>query len=324
MTRILVTGVGAIIGYGVLRSLRKANTSFFLVGTDIYADAVGQAWTDAFEQAPLTASDKYKDWIVKIAKQYKINLIIPGIEQDLHFFSANRTLFDEINVKVVLNQQDVIDLSKDKWSVDQELLRLESSMRIPSFLEGTFEYFADTLGLPFILKPRSGYASKGIVYVDGAETFATHSSKLGNILMAQPIIGSKDEEYTVGMFGDGTGKVLASITLQRHLAPDGSTVKAWTKNCDDLNLEVSRLASHFHFLGPTNLQFRRSENGWKLLEINPRFSSSTSLRTAFQYNESLMAVDFYLHGQLITQPALQSGFAIRYIEDVVVYDRNNF
>ena len=61
MTRILVTGVGAIIGYGVLRSLRKANTSFFLVGTDIYADAVGQAWTDAFEQAPLTASDESKD-----------------------------------------------------------------------------------------------------------------------------------------------------------------------------------------------------------------------------------------------------------------------
>ena len=47
MHTVLVTGVGAIIGYGAVRSLRKSRTDVRIVGMDIYPDAVGQVWCDA-------------------------------------------------------------------------------------------------------------------------------------------------------------------------------------------------------------------------------------------------------------------------------------
>ena len=58
----------------------------------------------------------------------------------------------------------------------------------------------------------------------------------------------------------------------------------------------------------------------KLLEINPRISSSTSIRTAFGYNEALMAIQYFLEQQKQTKTKLKSGQAIRYVEDYILFD----
>jgi len=324
VTTVLVTGVGAIIGYGVLRSLRDDGKKLCLIGTDIYPDAVGQAWADHFVLAPLTSSGDYSNWLEETIVKYKVDLVIPGIEQDVHYFSDHRELFDRLAVKSVINNQKLVNLTRDKWLMHEELRRIGSNTRIPSCLEGSFDHLSGTLGLPFILKPRCSYASKGLVKINNQIDFDIFASKLGNDLMAQPVIGSDDEEFTVAVFGDGQGQVLAQIIMQRRLAADGSTSKAWIRQDQSLNDTVSLLCAHFKPIGPTNLQFRRDKEHWKLLEINPRISSTTSIRTAFGYNEAAMCLDFYLANKTITQPKIKPGFSVRYIEDYIVYDRNNF
>ena len=324
MKTVMVTGVGAIIGYGVLRALRIGRKDVRLVGSDIYADAVGQAWTDAFVQAPLTASADYPAWLASTLETHRVDLVIPGIEQDVHFFSARRDLFANAGVKVALNTEALIGLTQDKWLMDQALVAAGSSVRIPTRIDGDFHTLAAEYGLPFILKPRRSYASKGLVRVRREEDFDTHRDRLGAELIAQPCVGSDDQEYTVAVFGSGDGSINASITMRRQLAADGSTAKAWVQAEPTLDAEVAELCRTFRPYGPTNLQFRRTTSGWKLLEINPRVSSSTSLRTAFGYNEAAMIVDHLLDERSIVQPTLRSGFAARFIEDFVVYDRDHF
>ncbi len=320
MTTVLVTGVGAIIGYGLLNSMRQADDSIRLIGVDIYADAVGQEWCDIFVVAPYTSDTSYSSWLVDLIAQYNIDLVIPGIEQDLHYFSDHRDVIEAAGVKVVLNQSALIETTKDKWLSYQALLEIDSEARIDSFLDGGFEELVEQVGLPFMLKPRRGYASKGLVIVRSEADFSAHSERLGADLIAQPLVGDDDHEYTVGVFGDGTGKVCASISLRRRLAIDGSTAKAVVVQHPSLDKVVAELATHFKPIGPTNMQFRKVADGWKLLEINPRISSSTSLRTAFGYNEAKMCLDFFLYGEDVTQPVIRSGSASRYIADRVVYD----
>jgi carbamoyl-phosphate synthase large subunit len=324
MTTVLVTGVGAIIGYGILRSLRQVSRPLRLIGTDIHPDAVGRAWTDGFVQAPLTASPDYLDWMEKTLIDNRVDIVMPGIEQDLYCFAENRPFFKKLRVVVVLNSELLMKLTADKWLMHEELKRIDSTARIPSFLSGDFSILAEKLGTPFLLKPRRSYASKGLVRVATPADFAAYSADLGTRLMAQPVIGSDEEEYTVSIFGDGRGQVNASIALRRRLAPDGSTAKAWVASHPDLDDVVRSLCDHFRPVGPTNLQFRRDNAGWKLLEINPRISSTTSIRAAFGYNESEMCIDHFISGRTIEQPALRLGFAARYIEDKIVYDRDNF
>lgn len=324
MTTILVTGVGAIIGYGILRALRKADKNVRLIGADIYPDAVGQAWTDHFVVAPLTSSNHYQAWLDKTIVENKVDLVIPGIEQDVHYFSNHRDVFGRLSVRVALNDQHIISLTRDKWLMHQELASIDSKVRIASYLSGDFDTLSRMLGLPFILKPRRSYASKGLVRVHTEADFISSARQLGHDLMAQPMIGNDNEEYTVAVFGDGLGDVCASITLQRRLAADGSTGKAWVRQHDGLDEVVTSLCAHFKPIGPTNLQFRKDGENWKLLEINPRISSTTSLRTAFGYNEAEMCVNFYIENKKIIQPEIKSGFAVRYIEDCIIYDRDHF
>ena len=325
MKRVFVTGVGAVIGYGVLRSLRNSEIDLFLLGSDTNSDAAGQYWSDEFVVAPKTSDPSYMDWLCKQLIEHKIDLVIPGIEQDVDFLCQSELSKGGYEGAIALNNKELIDLARDKWVFDMKLVSLKYRGRIESQLTGEYAYLVGELGLPFLLKPRIGYASKGIVLVDSNEVFERYSMHLGFELFAQRYIGREEKEYSVSAFGDGNGKVHAISALNRKLAPDGSTQKAVNCPVSEFVDDIAQLSEWFRPLGPTNFQFRKDDSGvLRLLEINPRISSSTSIRTAFGFNESLFSMDFYLDGKLPTQPDFVDGMASRYLEEVVFSDRNHF
>lgn len=323
MTTVMVTATGAVIGYGILRSLRRMDRPLRLVAADIYPHAAGQLWADEFHQAPLTRSEGYAEWLRERLVASRVDLLIPGFEQDIQRYAEDPGLFDGLSCRVVLNRRPLIALCADKWLMHEQLAALASPVRIPSRIAGDFDELAAAFGVPFLLKPRRGSASKGLVRVDDRAVFETHRAGLGPLYLAQPYVGSADAEYTVGVFGDGRGGIRAAITLQRWLAPDGSTARAIVRREPELDTLVADLCAAFAPIGPTNLQFRRTEQGWKLLEINPRISSSTSIRTGFGYNEAALCVQHYVDGAEVVQPPLRSGCAIRYIEDAFFHDRDH-
>jgi carbamoyl-phosphate synthase large subunit len=315
--KILVTGVGAIIGYGVLRSLK--HSGFHLIGMDIYADAYGQHLSDEFVQAIPTSDAGYPEFLEGVLRTHRPDLVLPCIEQDIARYDLLRDLFARHNVACCLNRSELIKLCADKWhfyeaAVAQNLDAIETS------LSNDFDQLSAEFALPFLLKPRRSYASKGIVEITSADVFALYKDRIGDYFMAQKQVGRPEEEYTVGVFGDGAGGFSAQIQLRRTLSREGATQKAWVVNDGGLTAAVTSYCSAFQPLGPTNLQFRRADDRWRLLEINPRISSSASLRAAFGYNEASQAIGYYLDGILPSQPAIRSGSAIRYIEDHVQFD----
>ena len=135
--------------------------------------------------------------------------------------------------------------------------------------------------------------------------------------MAQPVIGDSEHEYTVGVFGLGDGTYSGMIAMRRKLSQEGATAKAEVVLDTKLENTVQALVSVFKPNGPTNLQFRYHEGRYLLLEINPRISSSTSMRMALGYNEAEMCIRYYLESQIMV-PQISKGKAIRYIDEVVV------
>jgi len=65
MYRILITGVGAIIGYGIIKTIKMSCFNAYIVGCDIYEDAVGQKWCNKFYQAIPSDSDTYISFLQK-------------------------------------------------------------------------------------------------------------------------------------------------------------------------------------------------------------------------------------------------------------------
>lgn len=320
MKSILVSGASGIVGYGILRSLKKARKAYRLIGTTIYDDSIAQAFCDIFEQAPLTSDMGYIDWLLHVIEKHHVVLIIPGIEADVYKWCEHISELERSGVTVLLNTHELISLCKDKWKFYKRLNTFNTPYTIETSLSSNFDLLVDKFGLPFLLKPRRGFGAKGIVTVETIEHFLKYKSAIGPFLMAQPIIGDEDKEYTTSAFCDGNGGYYASITLKRKLATDGFTEKAEVVRIDKFVEALDILCRNFSPQGPTNFQFREHEGTLKLLEINPRISSSTSIRTAFGYNECEMAISYYLEHQKPAQPLIRSGRAVRYIEDFIFYE----
>ena len=319
MRTILVSGASGIIGYGILRSLKKSGRDFSLIGTTIYDDSAAQGFCDIFELAPQSSDPLYIKWLVSVIKKHNVDMIIPGIEADMYKWVDHREELKQSGVRILLNNPDLIATCDDKWTFYQKLQSFNSPYLIETTFDNDYSLLSRKFGIPFLLKPRRGHGSKGIVRVTNEQIFLEHRDSIGSILMVQPVIGTDEEEFTTSAFCDGKGDYYASMTFKRKLSRDGFTEKAEVVTIDGIAEAVRNLCNIFKPVGPTNFQFRKDDNGLKLLEINPRISSSTSLRTAFGYNEALMAVDFLLENKIPHQPLIRAGKAVRYTEDLIFY-----
>lgn len=320
MKRVLVSGASGIVGYGVLRSLRLASQECFLVGTSIYGDSVAPAFCDVFEQAPLTSAPEYLDWLLATLRRHRIDILIPGIEIDMYHWAEHVPQICATGALPLLNEPGLIELCKDKWRFYQRLAQEGVACAIESSLDGDFATLEKRFGLPFLLKPRRGFGSKGIVRVTSEEEFHRYRAEIGSVLMVQPIIGNDEEEFTTSAFCDGRGSYFGCMTLRRKLSRDGFTDKAEVVDTVEFIPAMDELCRLFRPLGPTNFQFRRCVTGPKLLEINPRVSSSTSIRTAFGYNESEMSLEYFLDQRVPSQPVILRGRAVRYTDEQIFYE----
>lgn len=313
---VLVTGVGAIIGYGLIQSLKKSKYDVRIIGMDIYADAYGQYICDEFIQAIPAADPDYPLFLKEIMKEKKIDLVMFGTEQEIHRLINEKETLQEYYEKLVINNREIVDLSNDKWKTHEFLVK-NGFESIPTYIEGDFKTLSELLGVPFLLKPRKSYASKGIEKIHDNEEFEFFKKRAGSQFMVQKIVGDEEHEYTVAAFGFGDGTCIKPIMLKRKLSQEGATAKAKVVESEEVEALVSRMVELLKPVGPTNFQFRYDNGKFLLLETNPRISSSTSLRTAFGYNEAEMCIQYFIEHIRPKDVTIRKGTAVRYIADYV-------
>ena len=310
---VLVSGASGIVGYGILRSLRKGDDEYRLIGTTIYDFSIAPAFCDIFEKALPTDQPDYIDWHCEIIEKYSVDMLIPSIECDMFQWNIEREKILSTGALPLLNDNNLIELCFDKWKFYEKLIIENVKYAIPTALNADFKTFS----CPFLLKPRRGYGSKGIIKINNENDFEMHKHKIGAELMMQPIIGSADEEYTVSGFFDKSSQLIDFISFKRKLSNDGFTQEAQVV---DFGFEevLCDLAEAFKPIGPTNFQFRVDGEEVKLLEINPRISAATSIRASLGYNESVMSINYFLNNKIPTKldkAKIKNKRAIRYMED---------
>lgn len=315
---VAVPGVGALIGQGIARSLRPGDRAR-IVGVDRRITPFSKSFCDAVEQKPEVdeASEAYLDFWRDLVRDQSIDLILPGLSVDMDFFNMHRAAFNDMGVAVALNSEKLIKLCADKFDF-HTAYQAAGFPAIPSARPESWKSALLELGpAPLLLKPRRGEGSAGIVRLHDAEDYAYWTRRNGENWLLQKIVGSDSDEYTVGIYGLGNGSYVGPIIMRRRLTRSGHTGEAEVLAHPQLAELTARVAHHFQPVGPTNLQFRIEGDTPYLLEINPRFSSSCSLRAAFGFVEAEMCIDDLLEGKPPSRPVIRSGFAHRYNEDFI-------
>jgi carbamoyl-phosphate synthase large subunit len=303
---ILVSGASGLVGYGILKSLKGFNR----IGTTIYDLSVAPAFCETVEKILPTEDNGYIDNLCYLIEKHKVDMIIPSIECDLYKWNEHRKILTQ-HTFPLLNNPALIELCFDKWEFYQKLLAEKPQYAIPTIQVADCNVFS----CPYLFKPRHGFGSKGIIKIK-EEDDIYYCRTSGTEFITQPIIGSEDEEYTVSGFFDMGSNLIDYFPLRRKLV-NGSTGEAIVED-RNFGEVLADLAETFKPIGPTNFQFRFDGDQPKLLEINPRISSATSIREAFGYNEAVMSINYFIHGRLpkiVKKPIGRR--AIRYIEDYI-------
>jgi len=321
--KILVTGVGAVIGYGIIKSLRNLNFNGKIYGVDIYPDAVGRIWCDHFEKGVRADADHFLDFISDLVKRNNIDLIIPGIEQDVISLNSGRRVLTDLGVKLALNSEKALNIFNNKLTT-YDLIKSLNLPYLP-YLDATsaqVDEVIDILGLPCVAKPFESYAGKGLQVIHGHKELGLYCGKSQFVLQQYCTHG---KEYTASMFGLGDGNFCNPIILERTLGADGATHKAKTIFSEEILYQMEKISLETCPVGPTNMQFIRAteHSPFCLLEVNPRVSSSTSLRKSFGINEAEMCIEYFLEGRRPQDKKVKPGKAQRYLEDIIEYDCDN-
>ncbi len=317
--KIFVSGVSGIVGYGIVKSLKESGYNLHITGGSIYENHIGSVICDDFVKVPKTSSPDYIHWFKEFFSNNTFDLLIPGIEDDMKAWNKLRNDFK--NLRFLLNNESLINLCSDKWIFFQKLESLDINCRIESIIDQHYEYLLEKFGKQFIAKPRDGYGSKGFSLINCQEEFEKANSNLGDKILYQKYIPEHEGEYTCSVFFDSHGKQRSKIAFLRKLSKDGYTDYAETVDFSIFQEPIDLLSKHFQPLGPTNFQFRLLRGRPYLLEINPRISSSTSIKSAFGHNESKMSIDHFLLNQDIDDCNILNGKSYRYVEDLNIYEQ---
>ncbi|MDP4538010.1 ATP-grasp domain-containing protein [Qipengyuania sp. DY56-A-20] len=322
MTKILVTGAGALLGQGIIRALQRSGLNPYLISVDPSPLSAGLYWTDEYHLVPKADAPEYLDRFSEVLHRCKPDLVLVGTDVELLPLAENRArLEQECGTTILVSDPEVVHIADDKYKTflffrDAGFDAPESA--IPENSDD-LEELIQSVGFPLIVKPRVGARSFGVSTVlDRLSLDKALKGRAG--LVVQKAIGSSEDEYTSSVVAFG-GKALASIVMRRDLR-DGNTYRAFSGEYPNLNRAIRTWGEALGPFGPANFQFRIDADGKpKVFEINARFSGATPLRAMVGFNEVEMCVRHLLFEEDIHQPSVAQRTILRHWSETLVPSR---
>ncbi|WP_343344329.1 ATP-grasp domain-containing protein [Sphingomicrobium sp. XHP0239] len=322
MITVLVTGAGALLGQGIIRSLKRGTLDVKIVAVDPSPLAPALYWVDEAYGVPMANDADYLPRLREVIGRCGADVLIPGTDVELEILSEARAVIEaEQDCKVLVSSPEVVRIADDKYAT--AAFFRDAGFDYPGSAKGEdgaeIDALVEKVGFPLIVKPRVGARSIGVSRVtDRAQLDRALDGREG--LVVQECVGGDEAEYTASaLVFDGQPTV--SVVMRRDLR-DGNTYRAFTEPFDELHGLTRRWGEALGPYGPANFQFRLDAEGRaKVFEINGRFSGTTPLRQLVGFDEVEMCLRHLVLGEDLTQPVIEEAAILRHwSETKVSYD----
>ncbi len=315
MVNIAVTSVGSGIGQAVLRSLALSEFDHSVTGLDARPYNSGIHWVQHARIVPeVRHRDAYRERLLSVVDEQRIDVLVPGLDNELPVLSALRAELAESGCTVLVSDEPVVRLSADKlafanWAAERSL-PFVTTVSLPEARDrpGDLDY-------PVVVKPRGGSASHGVRLVTSPDVLAALAGddqwivqpyleprlldgSRANLESAAPDSIEQSHEISAQyVLGDG-GAVLGAFVSLNWLKL-GVPVRieplldaSWT----DAGLHVAEQLGSLGARGPLNLQGRVTpDRGVQFFEMNARFTGITGVRALLGFREVEAAIHALHH-----------------------------
>ena len=320
---ILITAAGSPSGPAVASCFRNLEErKVRIIGTDMKSDPTIEQYIDKCYYAPAVGDPSYIDCLLEICKKEHVDVLLPGISDELLLLCKRKSEFEAIGTKVSVSNEYSIDVCTNKRKF-YDFLK-ESGIKTPKYRRVTtineFDTAIKELGYPdksVCIKAVVSSGSRGVRIIDASRSRAdilfgekpnslfTTYEDLRSILteidsfpemMAMEYIPGR--EYSIDLVAD-KGKILyicgrnsdvvnASIPMEGTLCKDDEAYSLCEEIVALLNLD-----------GNADFDFKYDAEGHAvLMEINPRQAATMAVFRAGGLNLLYMRVKQLLNEEL--------------------------
>lgn len=302
---VLVTGIGGVVGQGILRNILSCRYDIRLIGTNTENFSAGNHLCDEVYHVPYAYESKYIERISTICHDENVDLIIPATDYEAYYLAK----FRHVLPAVAGSPEKAARICLDKYLTWQEFSRntipfAESSL--PSNYSGGFT--------ECIVKPREGRGSRNLHFnPENPRSFSDD-------YVIQKLY--RGNEITTGFYVTKDGELLGQITLERTLSA-GTTVfcSVTTEHGTEIERIIRIMMASFPIRGACNIQsIVTSDQRIIPFEVNCRISGTNSIRAQFGFTDVKYTIDEILYRKELTKPHITKGSAVRILLDVIYPD----
>lgn len=311
MKTLLITAIGGDIAQGVAAVIRETRPDYRLVGVDTHERHGGTLFVDTFHKVPAATDEDYLPAIRSIVGKESIGIVLPVSEPELAVLTQEQHPFVD-GIAWLTCGKEVIATGLDKLVTAR---RLESlGLPVPWTYPVTAGFPSE---YPCILKNRTGSGSRTVFTVVDRED-AEYLVKRYPDAIFQELLQPAEREVTCAVFRARDGRV-ATLQLLRRLV-GGFTGWAQVIDDDDTADMCKSIAEGLDLRGSMNVQLRLTDNGPRVFEINPRFSSTALMRHRLGFSDVAWALDD-LEGREFQIPEILPGSIVVRVQNAALLAR---
>lgn len=303
---VFISAVCGDIGYTAVRALR--NSAYRIIGCDMRPFSPAADLIDSFHIAPAASAPGFPDFLLDVIRKEKVDAFLPISEPEIRVISEIRDKFE--GIKLLLNNDQIVRTFLDKLETSRYL----QSIGIPTPQTALLKDYDGSFGFPLAIKARTGSGSRKFQKIDNEDELRLLRKKDDGSLIVQPYIGSASEEYTTGVFSNGSS--VSVITFKRRLGYGGLSIEAELADSPFLEKLAAKVATETKLTGSINIQSRKLKNDLFMpFEINPRLSSTLLFRKKFGFDDAVWWLDTLFNKNYCYKKEFRSGVALRFVSE---------
>jgi carbamoyl-phosphate synthase large subunit len=317
--KVMVSGAGALLGQGILRSLKNSTNKYHMLAVDPNPLSAGLYWQDDRFLLPMAKDKTFIPELIKLLQHTQPDVFILGTDTELSILARYKTEIEQkTQTKILVSSETVVEIADNKLVTAEFFEQSEFSFPMTADQNDSqkVQAIVQECGFPLIVKPTRGARSIGVVVVNSQAQLETELAQCSGCIV-QEYLSDASGEFTAGAVVFD-GKCDAAIVMKRDLR-DGNTYRATVVQDQALEQMVRQWSEKLNPLGPANFQFRINRNNEPtVFEINGRFSGTTPLRALVGFNEVEMVLHKMVYGTAVVQPVVQNKTILRHWSETVV------
>ena len=258
-----------------------------VVATDMQLSAPALQVADVKIQVPAVYDPKYIDITLDICKEQKIDALISLNDLELPILAENKKRFEEIGVRVIVSDPEVIDIAFDKYKTAQwvESIGLNAPKTYVTLASAKEALAKGEIAFPLFMKPRWGSGSIGLETIEDMEeleeVYQQLFKKIKKTILATASVGDEyimiqekltGKEFGLDVMNDLEGNHVAVSVKQKLAMRAGETDKAITVDIPEVYEMGRKIGENLKHIGNLDVDIMQRANGdYCVLELNPRF-----------------------------------------------------